>query len=60
MCIRDRADAVRAKIVVDGIVLEQVRKFEYMSCNVSNISSNDMVTKLHNFNRICGIIRRTL
>ena len=53
-------DPVRAKIVIDGTVLEQVSNFEYLGYSVSYNACNDVVNKLHKFNLMCGTIRRTL
>ena len=53
------ADFVRAKIVVDDIVLEEVSDFKYLDYNVSYITSNDVVNDLDKFT-ICGTIRRTV
>ena len=41
---------LRAGIIVDGTVLEQVSNFEYLGYSVSYNASNDVVTKLHKFN----------
>ena len=57
MCIRDRTkvmafrgtDPVRAKIVEDSTVPEEVTNFEYLGCSVSYNTSNDVVNKLHKF-----------
>ena len=55
-----RADPIRAKNVIDGAVLEQDSGFEYLGYNISYITNNDAVKKLHKFNHMCGTIRRTL
>ena len=53
-------DLVRAKIVIDSTVLEQVRNFKYLGYSVSYNAYNDVVNKLHKFNLMCGTIRRDL
>ena len=50
-------DPVRAKIVIDGTVLEQVSNFEYLGYSVSYNASNDVVNKLHKFNLMCGALK---
>ena len=36
------ADNIRAKIVVDFTVMEQVRNFEYLGCSVSYFANSDV------------------
>ena len=48
------------KIVVGDTVLVQVSNFQYLGYNVSYITNNDVVKKLHKFNNICGTIKKTL
>ena len=38
----------------------KVSNFECLNCNISYITSNGVVKKLHNFNYMCATIRRTL
>ena len=51
-----RPDFIRTKTVVDGTVLEQVSNFEYLGCNVSFSTNNDVV--VHKFNLMCGTTTR--
>ena len=51
---------VRTKIVVNDIVLEQVKHFKYLGCDISYDRSNDIEDKLNKFTHICGTISRTL
>ena len=45
-------DHIRAQIVFDGTVLEQVSNFEYLGYNVPNITNTTVVKKLN----MCGTL----
>jgi hypothetical protein len=49
---------VRTKILVGNHVLELVRNFNYLGCEVSNNRDKDVVNKLHQFQGICGAIKQ--
>ena len=53
------ADPIRANIVVDGTVIDQVSNFGYLGFNVSCITNNDLVKKLHKRGTIRGTLKIT-
>ena len=53
-------DPVRAKIIIDSTVLEQVSSFEYLGYSLSYNASYEVMNKMHKFNLMCGTIRRTI
>ena len=51
---------VRTKIVIDGIIIEQVKYFKYLGCHISFERDIDLDEKLNSFRHICGTIHRHL
>lgn len=51
---------VRCKILINDNIVEQVRDFKYLGCEIGNTRELDQQRKLQNFNQICGTIKRTL
>jgi hypothetical protein len=51
---------LRFKIVIDNERIEQVSSFKYLGINVSIFLKKDINIKLNKFQRMCGMIRRTL
>jgi hypothetical protein len=49
---------VHAKIEVDGSILEQVKQFNYLECELSLDGEPDFDKKINRFQRICGTIRK--
>ena len=47
---------IRTKIVMNGKIIEQVRDFNYLGCNMSYCDRNEV----NKFQRMCGTICRTL
>ena len=50
---------VRSKIEIDGSVLEQVKQFNYLGCELS-LDGEPEFYKKNRFQRICGTIRKHL
>ena len=50
----------RTKIVVNGRIIEQVKDFKYLGCNISYCEKNEVNNKINKFQRMCGTISRTL
>jgi hypothetical protein len=50
-------DPVKAKIIVDGKVIEYVTTFKYLSCDLSYSNNGDVEENLNRFCFSCGIIR---
>jgi len=51
---------VRSKIEIDGSLLEQVKSFNYLGCELSLESEPDFDRKINRFQGICGTIRKHL
>ena len=51
---------VRSKIEIDGSILEQVKQFSYLGCELSLDGQQDFDKKINRFQRICGTIRKHL
>jgi hypothetical protein len=52
---------VRSKITLDNnSIIEQVSNVNYLGCNVTYKYDEDLNKKINKFQRICGIISRTL
>jgi hypothetical protein len=49
-------DPVRAKIVIDNKITEQVKLFKYLGNMVSNEKELDIDKKFHNYMKITGIL----
>ena len=48
------------KIEIDGSILEQVKQFNYLCCEMSLDGEPDFDKKKQRFQRICGTIRKHL
>lgn len=51
---------IRSKIILNNMILEQVRHFNYLGCDISFDEERDLKQKVHKFQSICGTIKRTL
>ena len=51
---------VCSKIEIDRSILEQVKKFNYLGCELSLDCEQDFDKKINRFQRICGTIRKHL
>jgi hypothetical protein len=51
---------VRSKIEIDGSILEEVKKFNYLRCELSLDGEPDFDKKINRFQGICGTIRKHL
>ena len=51
---------VRSKIEIDGTILEQVKQFNYLGCELSLDGEPDFDKKINRFQGICGTIRKHL
>jgi len=49
---------VRSKIEIDGSILEQVRQFNYLGCELSFDGEQDFDKKINRIRGICGTIRK--
>ena len=47
---------MRTKIVMDGKIIEQVRDFNYLGCNISYCERKEVNNKVNKFQRMCGAI----
>lgn len=54
------ADTIRSKIVINDEVIEQIRHFKYLGCDLTYDFSIDVEQKLNKFSRVCGTISRHL
>ena len=48
------------KIVMNGKIIEQVRDFNCLGCNISYCERKEVNNKVNKFQRMCGTISRTL
>ena len=48
---------MRTKIVMDGIIIDQVRDFNYLGCNISYCERKQVNNKVNKFQRMCGTVR---
>ena len=55
-----RKRLVHSKIEIDGSILEQVKEFNYLDCELSLEGEPDVYKKINRFQRICGTIRKHL
>lgn len=53
-------ETIRAKIVLNGRMIEQINAFNYLGCNISYARKEDFTNKINKFNYFCGVIKRTL
>ena len=51
---------MRTKIVMNGKIIEQVRDFNYLGCNISYCKRKEVNNKLNMFERMCGTVSRSL
>ena len=51
---------MRNKIVMNGKVIEQVRDFNYLGCNISYCERKEVNNEINKFQTMCGTISRTL
>jgi len=51
---------VRSKIEIDGSILEQVKQFNYLGCELSLDGETDFDKKINRFQGMCGTIRKHL
>lgn len=51
---------IRAKIVINDKIIEQVNTFKYLGCSITYGKKSEIENKLNIFNYFCGTIRRTL
>jgi hypothetical protein len=51
---------VRSKIEIDGSILEKVKQFNYLGCELSLDRELDFDKKIKRFQSICGTIRKHL
>jgi hypothetical protein len=51
---------IRYKIVIDNKTIEEATSFKYLYFNVSYCLKEDINIKPNKFQRMCGMIRRTL
>jgi hypothetical protein len=48
---------VSSKIEIDGSILEQMKEFNYLGCELSLDTEPDFDKKINRLQRICGTIR---
>jgi len=53
-------DHLRAKIIINDEILEQVNQFTYLGCSLSYQCSNDVEFKLAKFLQLIGTIKKTI
>ena len=51
---------MRTKIGMNGKIIEQVRYFNYLGCNISYCERKEVNNKLNKFQSMCGTTSRTL
>ena len=51
---------MRTKIVINGKIIEQMRDFNYLGCNISYCERKEVNIKVNKFQRMCGTISRSL
>jgi hypothetical protein len=51
---------IRSKIVIKDDIIEQVRHFNYLSCDISYERDNDSDNKLAKFRNVCGTVHKYL
>ena len=50
---------MRTKIVINRKIIEQVRDFNYLGCNISYCERKEVNNKVNKFQRMSGTISRT-
>jgi CRISPR/Cas system CMR-associated protein Cmr3 (group 5 of RAMP superfamily) len=53
-------NSLRAKIMINGKIIEQVNSFNYLGCNLSHISPKDFDNKPIKFQQLTGTTKKTL
>jgi len=56
----ERKHLVRSKIEIDGSILEQVKQFNYLWCELSIDGEPHFDKRINRFQGICGTIRKNL
>ena len=51
---------MHSKIEIDSLILEQVKQFNYLGCELIIDGEPDFDKKINRFHRICGTIRKHL
>ena len=51
---------MRTKIIKNRKIIEQVRDFKYIECNISYCERKEVNNKLNKFQSMCGTTSRTL
>ena len=51
---------MRTKVVMNGKIIDHVRDFKYLGCNISYCERKEVNNKVNKFQRMSGIISRTL
>jgi hypothetical protein len=51
---------VRSKIMINNNIIEQVKNFNYLGCDIQYNYDADLQNKLHKFQYMCGTIKQTL
>jgi len=51
---------VRSKIEIDGSILEEVKQFNYLGCELSLDGEPDFDKKINGFQGVCSTIRKYL
>ena len=51
---------MRTNIAINGKIIEQVRDFNYLGCNISYCERKEANNKINKFQRMCDTISRTL
>jgi hypothetical protein len=52
-------NSLRAKIMINGKIIEQVNSFNYLGCNLFHISPKDFDNKLIKFQQLIGTTKKT-
>jgi len=55
-----KTDHLKAKIIINDEILDQVSQFMYLGCSISYQFSNDVELKLAKFLQLIGTIKRTI
>jgi hypothetical protein len=53
-------EPIRSKIVIKNMILEQVKIFTYLGCNISYQNETDIHSKITKFLQILGLLNNTL
>ena len=51
---------MRSKVEIDGSILEKVKQFNYLGCELSLDGEPDFDKKINRFQGICGTVRKHL